>query len=102
MAALCSICKESNDRTPYRYCKKCHNSYMVSNRRKYKELTPEQKLKANARSYAKVYLSRGKIEKGLCITCGDSNVEMHHSDYNKPIDITWLCRKCHLNHHMNI
>lgn len=59
-------------------------------------LTIEQKIKDNCRSYAGVYLRRGKLIKQLCIKCGSNKVEMHHEDYAKPLNIVWLCRKCHL------
>lgn len=43
----------------------------------------------------------GKIErKGACERCGSrEHVESHHADYGKPLDVTWLCRACHVREH---
>ena len=62
-------------------------------------LTEKQKIKSNARSYAKMYLRRGKLTKKRCEKCGDEEVQMHHEDYSKPLSITWLCKTCHRAYH---
>ncbi len=37
-----------------------------------------------------------KLVKDACCRCGSTNrVEAHHSDYSKPLDIDWVCFKCH-------
>jgi len=43
----------------------------------------------------------GKLEKKTeCEKCGsDFHVHAHHSDYSKPLDIEWLCARCHHIHH---
>jgi ribosomal protein S27AE len=81
------------------YCLACHAEYMRINRPKHSELKPEAKKKANARAYAHVYRDRGLIEKKPCENCGNENSQMHHDDHNKPTDVRWFCRPCHLGWH---
>lgn len=101
----CSKCNkeiEENRVGKYRYCLCCHNDYMKKNRKKHSQLTEEQKLKANCRSYVNVYIRRGKIIPKPCIICENEHSEAHHEDYSKPLDIIWLCRQCHLDYHKGL
>lgn len=66
--------------------------------KKYKEENPE-KLKAqqiahNARRSGKL------IRPDKCEICfKECKPHGHHEDYNKPLDIIWMCHSCHLYHH---
>lgn len=62
-------------------------------------VTEEQRRKDICRSYAGVYLRRGKIERKPCEVCGDEKAQMHHHDYSKPLEVRWFCRKHHLTLH---
>lgn len=104
--APCASCGKPRDSIVYfrgrqnSYCNACHAARM----RKYRKrvpLTPEQRMKDNARSYAGVYFRRGKIKRTPCKVCGDPNSQMHHPDYSKPLAVEWLCKRCHLNEHRN-
>lgn len=45
----------------------------------------------------------GRLIKGKCERCGTSrNVQSHHEDYEKPMDVVWLCRKHHGERHREI
>jgi hypothetical protein len=44
-------------------------------------------------------VSRKEIVKGVCEVCGAAKVEAHHDDYTKPLEVRWLCRKHHAEHH---
>jgi hypothetical protein len=100
-SGLCSTCKlvVEPERKGQALCRSCHNAYMRVNRKKHSELTEIQKLKSLARSKVHLYVKRGSIKKLPCCNCGDINSEAHHEDYTKPLDIAWLCRKCHLQYH---
>ena len=95
---FCSGCGGLNTRRPQVYCLKCHSEAMKK-WRKNNKLQGEALEKANARSYANTYYNRGKIKKQICRHCGSKKTEMHHEDYLKPLDVVWLCRRCHLELH---
>jgi predicted nucleic acid-binding Zn ribbon protein len=49
-------------------------------------------LKVKARNLVNYYLLAGRLERLPCMKCGSTErVEAHHEDYNKPLDIVWLC-----------
>lgn len=95
---ICPRCNTRPSRPSHRYCTECHAKNMREWRKTHK-LEGVAKKKDIARSYAGVYLREGKIEKKPCEVCGDPNAQMHHDDYDKPIDIRWLCRTHHVEHH---
>ncbi len=36
-------------------------------------------------------LKDGRIEKQPCEVCGEADVHGHHDDYDKPLEVRWLC-----------
>jgi ribosomal protein S27AE len=40
-------------------------------------------------------LKKGVLQKGVCVVCGATEVVGHHEDYDKPLDVIWVCVKCH-------
>lgn len=52
-------------------------------------------LKKSARRKVQTEIEAGRIQRGSCSICNSPNAEAHHSDYSKPLDITWLCDKHH-------
>lgn len=45
-------------------------------------------------------LRDGKLRKAPCEVCGHLTVEAHHDDYSKPLEVRWLCKIHHDEHHM--
>lgn len=58
--------------------------------------------KRMARSTAFWAKKTGRLKPKPCRDCGDSNTHMHHHDYSKPLDVIWLCRKCHAREHRRL
>lgn len=99
-------------------CREYQNKYYASDKGKenYKKYYSEHKSefierakKSNARHPNERYaqgvlnhaLKMGKIKRMPCEICGSMKSQAHHSDYNKPLDVMWLCRKHHAEWHMN-
>jgi len=47
-------------------------------------------------------IRRGKLVRLPCEVCGKKRVDGHHSDYNRPLDVKWLCRTHHIEEHQRL
>jgi hypothetical protein len=41
----------------------------------------------------------GRLTPTPCVQCGCEKTVAHHPDYNKPLDVVWLCQPCHIAIH---
>lgn len=48
-----------------------------------------------AHSCLRSALNRGLIKRRPCEVCGAEEVDGHHDEYARPMDVRWLCRKHH-------
>jgi len=69
---------------------------------------PDSDWRIRHRATAKVAyaLRMGRLERGPCERCGAIHgidgveIEGHHDDYSKPLEVRWLCKMpCHIDHH---
>jgi len=70
-----------------------------------KELMDRHKIEHPVETKARYDLSNavrsGKVSREPCFMCGrqDGRIHGHHVDYTKPLDVVWLCVRCHRRIH---
>lgn len=47
-------------------------------------------------------VASGKVKRGMCAVCSDSPTDAHHVDYDRPLDVVWLCKKHHVEEHQRL
>ncbi len=62
----------------------------------YKARNPE---KSKAHIAVRFAIERGELIRQACENCGAKQSQAHHEDYGKPLDVKWLCHKCHRKEH---
>ena len=60
----------------------------ITQRTKYPE-------KYSARHKVRSAVKKGILVKTACVFCENKKVQAHHSDYKKPLEVIWLCGRCH-------
>lgn len=73
-----------------------YRDYYISNSRKWYQ---NNRKKGNAERKARKAFRLGHISKKNCESCGKIDSVMHHSDYNKPLEVIWFCKGCHSKWH---
>jgi ribosomal protein L37E len=48
-----------------------------------------------ARTLIHAAIRRGDVARRPCEVCGTEPAQAHHHDYDKPLDVQWLCRRHH-------
>ena len=66
--------------------------------RKYRQT---KSIKERESVYSRVHeaIKAGRIVRQPCEVCRTAPAEAHHDDYSKPLDVRWLCRAHHAQHH---
>src|SRR3990167_9749583 len=55
--------------------------------------------KDKCRSKLKRAVQLGTVKRLPCTYCGARKVQAHHSDYQKPLQVIWMCHLCHKKAH---
>lgn len=64
-----------------------------------KKSDPVHRLKRVARRKVATEIEAGRLERQPCSECAAAKADAHHHDYTRPLDIAWLCRRCHARGH---
>jgi ribosomal protein S27AE len=62
----------------------------------------EDKRRAKAHSAVSHAIRSGDLVRLPCVRCGEKKSLAHHEDYDKPLDVMWLCQPCHKQRHKEI
>lgn len=78
---------------------KAHAAERLEKDRRARALEPE---KVRARSRVNRAVRDGRLVKPeACSRCGATQrIEAHHEDYSRPLDVTWMCARCHRRVHV--
>ena len=62
----------------------------------------EDSRRAVAHSAVAKAIRNGLLIRMPCIRCGKEKSEAHHEDYDKPLEVMWLCTSCHKQRHKEL
>ena len=62
----------------------------------------EDERRAKAHQTVAYAIKKGEIVKQSCFRCSKESAIAHHEDYDKPLEIIWLCQPCHKQRHKEI
>lgn len=62
----------------------------------------QDKRKPSCHTKVRRAIIKGILIKENCARCGNDNTHAHHEDYDKPLDVIWLCQPCHRKRHLEI
>lgn len=43
-----------------------------------------------------------KAKDMTCVDCGSQAIDRHHEDYSKPLEVVFLCKRCHCKRHISL
>ena len=65
-------------------------------REKQRKHRAENPLKYKARTAVGNAIRDGRLKRKPCVYCeSEERVQAHHKDYSKPLEVVWVCFKCH-------
>jgi hypothetical protein len=120
MDKKCSNCNEYKPLTEYyanprtidgfsNKCKECYREYarvyaitergkIAANQRKYL-WGIRHPLEKAAHAFLRVALKAGRVKRLACAVCGNEKSQAHHENYEKPMEVVWLCARHHAERH---
>lgn len=65
-----------------------------------KRYRAQNPMKRRAHRKVEVEIRAGRLTGKPCEVCGNQKSQAHHDDYNKPLDLIWLCAGHHMRRHV--
>jgi len=62
----------------------------------------EDKRRQKAHNAVHRSIKKGELIRKPCCRCNEKKSLAHHEDYDKPLDVMWLCQPCHKQRHKEI
>ncbi len=62
----------------------------------------EDKRRTAAHNAVARAIASGLLKKHPCERCGNEKSLAHHDDYNRKLDVMWLCQPCHKQRHKEL
>ena len=62
----------------------------------------EDKRRTTAHNAVARAIKKGDLVRSPCIRCGEDKSLAHHEDYDKPLEVMWLCQPCHKQRHKEL
>jgi len=97
--------RDERERKGKQHFRDTYNEWYAKNSDKKKEYVAERRKndqkKIKAQNKINKAVMSGKIVRpSTCERCKKTRkVDAHHYDYDKPFDVIWLCRSCHMAEH---
>lgn len=79
-----------------------HPDRIKSNVEQTKMWRSQDKRRSYAHSQVSQAIKKGTLIKIPCERCGCEQSLAHHEDYDKPLDVVWLCQPCHKQRHKEL
>jgi hypothetical protein len=71
----------------------------AAQKRYWKERAKRDPIRVQAQAKLSRAIRTGRLKKEPCEICGTTEkIQGHHEDYNKPLEVRWLCFKHHREH----
>lgn len=115
-SSFCAMCGSPKENLESGYCNTCkrnaaNNKRLLAKesptfaqeerdkrRSRYRE-NEYYRLQVLARIWTKRAIKAGALLRQPCEVCGKIKVDAHHDDYAKPLEVRWLCKSHHNEHH---
>jgi len=92
--------KKTDDMVAYRKAwNEANPGYMTKVKAAWLKKNKDRQKVKDAVKYA---LRTGKLVKTACQFCGEIEVQGHHPDYSRPLDVVWLCKEHHMKIHKSM
>jgi len=108
---ICKSCYSAYNRKHYRDNFEHYAAYQRERNKKpevkrakafsYARWSRQNREKVRAQGVVGYAARKGLLVKTDCVECGSSeHIHGHHEEYSKPLEVVWLCAKCHHKRHV--
>lgn len=83
-------------------CKRYYRNHKEQESKRMMEYIKNNPEKYKAHQLVRRAILKGTLAPAPCERCGVEKAFAHHDDYDKPLEVKWLCHSCHMAFHAQL